>query len=259
MSTSAPSQSEQAVRRVVAYIDGFNVYYGLQNASRDSDKLWVKNGGRVEECLGRSLYWLDLQKVIVDTLRPHEHCLKINYFSAPRKIPRRCRAQNEAELLESNKRQMLYIDALRTLPLVEVTLGWYVEKTPHACPECGHRSPRWEEKATDVGIATAMLRDAFRDRFDLALLLSADADLVPPVEETRSLGKSVMLLLFPGRTRADRLKQCVDIVKEIRISDLRSCVMPPVVSREGLKPLVRPDRWDKPRGWVWGNEELPEL
>jgi uncharacterized LabA/DUF88 family protein len=34
---------------------------------------------------------------------------------------------------------------------------------------------------TDVNIATELLMDAFNDRFDLALVISGDSDLVPPI------------------------------------------------------------------------------
>ena len=45
----------------------------------------------------------------------------------------------------------------------------------------------YEEKETDVNIAIAMLTDAVRDVYDIALLVSADSDLRPAVGAVKRL------------------------------------------------------------------------
>ena len=35
---------------------------------------------------------------------------------------------------------------------------------------------------TDVNIATQIILDAYQDRFDMAMLISGDSDLVPPIK-----------------------------------------------------------------------------
>lgn len=244
-------------KRVMAYIDGFNVYYGLKNASRDADRLHVRNGGAVKDCLGRSLYWLDMQRVILDLLVADEQCVGIKYFSAPRKVPKRCPIRNKQRLIESNARQMTYFDALRTLPLIELRLGWYSEKSPYTCEACQHQTPRWEEKTTDVGIATSMVVDAYEDRFDTALVLSADADLVPPVQAVQARGREVIVAVFPGRTRADRLLALVKIKRVIEIADLRNRVLPEAIDRPGLRPLECPPHWRHQPDWAWDEADRP--
>jgi uncharacterized LabA/DUF88 family protein len=44
-----------------------------------------------------------------------------------------------------------------------------------------------------TGIATEMLTDAFLDKFDTALLVSADSDLETPVEKTAKTAGKVFL------------------------------------------------------------------
>lgn len=238
-------------RRVIAYIDGFNVYYGLKNASRDSDYQLIENGGDLRDCLGRSLYWLDLQQVVESQLLRSERCHIIKYFSAPRGVPQRVAVEDKAAYIASNERQRVYLDALATRPLVEVVLGWYSEHKPHTCASCGAQWPRFEEKVTDVNIATYMISDAYEDRFDMAYLISADADLVPPVQAVRALGKEVVLGLFPGRKRAEHLRRNSDRQKGIRIRSLRNNLLPQIITRVGLPPLVRPLEWNAPDGWIW--------
>ena len=58
----------------------------------------------------------------------------------------------------------------------------------------------WEEKRTDVWIASQMVHDAAADAFDVAALVTADTDLVPAAEFVRMLNKDVELVMFPGPT-----------------------------------------------------------
>ena len=54
------------------------------------------------------------------------------------------------------------------------------------------------EKMTDVNIAVELLSDAFQDRYDTAFLISADSDLVPPINRIRLLfPKKNVIVAFP--------------------------------------------------------------
>ena len=46
---------------------------------------------------------------------------------------------------------------------------------------CGNKWLAPKEKMTDVNIATEMLQDAFLDKYDMAMLISGDSDLIPPI------------------------------------------------------------------------------
>lgn len=58
------------------------------------------------------------------------------------------------------------------------------------CHRCGHVWPTYSEKMTDVNIATEMLVDAYTDKYDMAMLISGDSDLVPPIRSINSLFKN---------------------------------------------------------------------
>ncbi len=49
----------------------------------------------------------------------------------------------------------------------------------------------WHEKGVDVQIATHLVAMAYRDEYDVAILVSGDADLAPAVREVRRLGRIV--------------------------------------------------------------------
>lgn len=241
----------QKKSRIIAYVDGFNVYYGLRHACRDADHNHLKYGGSPNDCLGRSLYWLDLESVVLGQLKRSEHCVAIKYFSAPRKVPCRVEVEDKHKYVSSNSRQMTYLDALRTKPSIEIILGWYSENQPHHCTRCQHEWPNFEEKVTDVNIATHLLKDAYEDRFDTAFVISADADLVPPVNAVAELDKRVVLGLFPGRKRAKHLRQAASENRGMKIRYLRDKRLPPTIERGGLPPLTCPEAWHQHQGWVW--------
>jgi uncharacterized LabA/DUF88 family protein len=102
----------------------------------------------------------------------------------------------------------------------------------------------YEEKETDVNIAIAMLTDAVRDVYDIALLVSADSDLRPAVAAVRRLrtGKRIVAA-FPPRRRSKSLAQAVDGYVSVSHTRVRNAQLPPeIVTRGGVK-LIRPAYW----------------
>jgi len=74
---------------------------------------------------------------------------------------------------------------------------------------------RREQKAkgVDITLTTTMLAHAYRNNYDVALLLGADGDYVPLVEEVKRLGKVVYVGIFDGIAGvADELRLTADRV-----------------------------------------------
>lgn len=55
----------------------------------------------------------------------------------------------------------------------------------------------WQEKQTDVWLASEMVNQAWMDTYDVAVLVTADTDLVPAVWLVRLLDKGLELVVFP--------------------------------------------------------------
>lgn len=249
-------------RRVIAYIDGFNLYYGLKNASFQADYQHLQKGGRLSDCLGRSLYWLNIHSVIAAHLARGDTCTAIKYFTAPRKLPKlvSITARERQRMLASNDRQRIFVEAIQTLPLVEVIPGFYAEKNPHTCGKCGHARPSFEEKGTDVNLASQMVCDAFDNRMDLAIVISADSDLAAPIAAVQERGKKILALFAPGRKKAKHLREVVKECRNLTIKSIRGHTMPDVIQRgNGLPPINRPPEWMPGLGWVWEQPKPGEL
>jgi len=159
------------MERVIAYVDGFNLYFGLKS------KGW------------RRYYWLNIQMLAQNLLKPNQRLLLTKYFTARIAGPP-----------DKEKRQSTYIEALETLSEFQIFYGKY-QLNPRQCSNCGFQDEVPNEKMTDVNIAVEILKDAYQDEFDVALLISADSDLVPPVKTVRELfpNKRVVVASPPGR------------------------------------------------------------
>ncbi|MHB0978970.1 MAG: NYN domain-containing protein [Thermoleophilia bacterium] len=67
------------------------------------------------------------------------------------------------------------------------------------CPHCGAAMAGTVEKGVDVAIATDMIRLAWEESYDYAVLVSSDADYVPAVEFLNSKGRRVIHVGFPPK------------------------------------------------------------
>jgi uncharacterized LabA/DUF88 family protein len=97
---------------------------------------------------------------------------------------------------------------------------------------------------TDVNIAIALLGDAVRDRFDTALVVSADSDLCPAVRETKSLfPEKRIIVAFPPSRQSAELRRVADGFVFIGGDKIRRSQLPDEVVTSGGIVLRRPKHW----------------
>jgi uncharacterized LabA/DUF88 family protein len=201
--------------RVAVYVDGFNLYNGLH----------AKHG--------RKYLWLDLEAMSRSLLRPQQQLVGIKYFTA------RIRGD-----LASLQRQSVYLDALVThCPLVAIVEGRF-QKRVMRCWDCGVTRDRYVEKQTDANIVASILVDAARDRFDVALLVSADADLCSALLGVRELyPNKKVIVAFPPRRNSAELKKLADGFITIGDDKIRRAQLPDDVIVSPNVVLHRPKYW----------------
>ena len=73
------------------------------------------------------------------------------------------------------------------------------------CPHCGSDVKGTMEKGVDVSIVTDMLQHTWDDTYDIAILLSNDADFIPAVDFLNTRGKKIIHAGF-GHQGADLAK-----------------------------------------------------
>jgi uncharacterized LabA/DUF88 family protein len=203
--------------RVITYIDGFNLYYGL------------KEGG-----LNR-FYWLDLRMLALQLLRPGQKLQEVKYFTARVSDPP-----------DKRKRQSDYLEALEAHCGIKPFEGHFLAKSVE-CHGCHRVWADHEEKMTDVNVATEMLTDAFQGRFDTALLVSGDSDLVPPIRAIRRLFPKLRVIVAfpPNRFSRDLVNNAHGHVF-IDEPKLGRSQLPDEVTKPDGYILKRPPSWTAP-------------
>ena len=201
-------------QQVIVYVDGFNFYYGLKS------KGW------------RKYYWLDMVKFAEKLLRPHQQLVEVGYFSA------------KPTDNQKSKRQDAFFQANKLNSQFALHLGKYLKKDI-ACKYCGRINHSFEEKETDVRIATAMLADVYQERCDITMLVSADSDLVPPIERIKEIAPTHKIITcFPPNRHSSNLRQWSNGVKMLTDHRLyEECLLPETITLPSGFVLKRPDKW----------------
>lgn len=205
------------MNRVVGYIDGFNLFFGL----RDSGL--------------RRYYWLSPELLIQNLMKPWQTLAGVRYFSA--------RISPSPGDPDKHLRQQTYLEAVETLAGVEAIYGHYLSK-PKQCRTCGAQWQQAEEKMTDVNIAVRLLADAMDDAFDTAMIVSADSDLVPPVEAVRARfpAKRIIIASPPARHSA-KLAAAANVCFTIGRKRLQDSQLPDNITKPDGFVLTRPASW----------------
>lgn len=202
-------------KSVAIYVDGFNLYHALDDLNEDYLKwlnLWA---------LGEKLLPEDGSEVLVS----------VKYFSA------------YATWREhSMRRHQRYVAALRAHG-VTVILGRFKEKR-NRCRTCQAQYISHEEKETDVNIGAHLMADALQDRFDRALVISADTDLNGVVElaQREATDKIIQIVAPPGRRGRNR-----SALFAIPKGKVKSSLLPERIITEGGRVVTRPEVYNPPQ------------
>ena len=213
------------MNKVSFYIDGFNFYYGLSTA-RSQNPVWKK------------FYWIDMVKLCSSFLGENQELCKVIYFTA---------SPLDAE---KSSRQSSFLNANKLLndEKFEIVRGKYIEK-PIRCPNCHNNFMRPEEKKTDVNISVRMIEDCINGNTDTLVLVSADSDLIPPLESIKRNfpEKSIKVYFPPSRYSRDikdflYLQRKKPTLLEKNVNRFEVAVMPEVVAKDGKRYTI-PEKW----------------
>lgn len=198
-------------RRVSVYIDGFNLYHALDDLGEGH------------------LKWLDLWALSETLIREKEVVTTVKYFSA-----------YATWIPASYRRHQRYVAALQSRG-VQFIEGRFKEK-PMQCKTCGVRYKAHEEKETDVNIGVHLMADALQDRFDRALVISADTDLNEAVTLTKveAAGKQIDIVAPPKRKGRNSIA-----LFEVTVGRVRRSLLPAEIVHEG-STIMRPTEYTPP-------------
>ncbi|HEY1017801.1 MAG TPA: NYN domain-containing protein [Sediminibacterium sp.] len=202
-------------QKVIVYVDGFNFYYGLKS------RKWKK------------FYWLDVVSFFESFIKPHQELVEVTYFSAT------------PHDTGKHDRQDLFFSANKLNPKFKLELGRYLPKD-QKCIKCGNVHKTFEEKETDVKIATKMISDVVYGRCDISIIVSADSDLTPPIHFIREFSKSHKIFVyFPPNRYSSNLNALANNIKKLDGSTVAfgANLLPESITLPSGYVISRPPSW----------------
>ncbi|MBF1581817.1 NYN domain-containing protein, partial [Prevotella sp.] len=117
------------------------------------------------------------------------------------------------------------------------------------CPYCKYSISKPEEKRTDVNISVRMMADCVQDKTDVIVLISADTDLIPPLNfiHTNYPNKKVKVFFPPGSHALElhnhlRTFHSKWVFLEKNERRFRNAVMPHTIT-VGNQSVSIPEKW----------------
>lgn len=205
--------------RAFVYIDGFNLYYRALKGTKHK--------------------WLNFATLARRLLDQSDDVVKVRYFTA--------RVSARAGDPDAPRRQQILFNALRTVPNIEFHFGRFLPKTkwrPLVSTGKFVEIHDTEEKGSDVNLATHLLNDGWHKRYDVALVLSQDTDLLEPIRiVVQELELKVGVVWLDGRQPNRYMAATASFVRHLSTADLSASQFPnPIVLPDG-RELRKPLDW----------------
>ncbi len=100
-----------------------------------------------------------------------------------------------------------------------------------------------EEKGSDVNLGVHLVRDAFINAFDVAVVITNDSDLVEPIRiATQEAGKRVGILV-PVKYPTHSLMKVASFYLRLRPGHLAVAQFPPTITLPNGTRIDRPFTW----------------
>ncbi len=217
--------------RTVVYIDGYKLYYGLLR--------------------GTKLKWLDLVALFDDhVLDSSADLVAVRYYTAP-VLARMC------DDPESPRRQRIYLQALRTMhpQRLQIIEGKIAATTPYLrlvrpIEEAPHLQRvhvfDFNEKKTDVNLASDLLTGAWTGAYQQAVICSNDTDLEAALASVRTHHPEIRLGVVAPVPNSDHRCISADLKRHAHWSKALSAVHmanAQLPERIPASAIRRPETW----------------
>ena len=211
------------MKKTIVYIDGFNLYYRLKHTP---------------------YRWLNLLSLSEAYSSTEQHkIIQIKYFTAL--------VKGKTEDHSNVSRQHRYLQALQTIQNIKIIFGQFKKRQVTGL-KCNFEDGRyvegtelvtvskWEEKESDVNIATHIVADA--SQYDCAVLISNDTDLKTPLKYVKENFKKRVGIISPRRSIHIELKEASHFQKRISNKALKQCQFPEKM-KDAKGEFFCPPKW----------------
>lgn len=224
------------------YVDGFNLYYRALRKKGDNGKSQ------------KGLKWLNIEKLCSNLLLAASSkdvvINEIHYYTA-----------HVSGKTESSPRdQQIYLNALSTSEKIKIHFGSFqvsekwmpcvnpisLKPTPEKLevepePVCV-KIIKTEEKGSDVNLGVHLVRDAFLKRFDKAVVITNDGDLVEAIKIVVNEANLPVVLLSPSTYITNSLKNIATETSTIKVQSIKKAQFAEEII-SGEKIIKKPEDW----------------
>ena len=206
------------MKKVVAYIDGFNLYHAIWNESS------------IKPDFPLSLRWIDYKKLASSYMKDDWSLVWVYLFTAtpiwnPEKIIRHndfMRVQSEhcgVSVIKWNYNE------------VKKTFNFWSHKViiPNDCRRVEPSKFTYvthEEKQTDVNLSLGIVKWVIMDEYDIALIFTADSDIAPAIKMAKDLCPSKMFYWVLPFHFAETMNDVCDSCYYVRKKRLLESILP---------------------------------
>ncbi|WXU00435.1 MAG: hypothetical protein Ctma_1150 [Catillopecten margaritatus gill symbiont] len=216
-------------KKVIVFIDGFNLYHAIGNLNSHYNAQKRKNQP-ITHPNKNYLKWVDLYKLSQLFVKKDEMLVDVFYFTAYAKWKNKVTVGSNSSPVD---RHQDYVKALE-LNKVKTVFGKFKDKTVF-CRKCKQTFTGHEEKETDVNLSIKAVDLAHKNKFDKAIVISADSDLTPPARLITELGKEVQFLIPPTYKHVTKeIKKSFDY-SAIKEKHLATSLLPEKISQGKIK------------------------
>lgn len=167
-------------------------------------------------------------------MQPDQELVEVHYYSA-RPLNDQQAYDNQDEFFCANQQN----------PKFMLHLGRY-KKKKFKCQNCGFKNNTYEEKESDVRVATGMLVDVFNKRCDITVIVSADSDMIPSVEIIKNFapGHPVYAFIPPTQKSYALVSKCDKTIwlEQYKARFMQS-MLPNQVTLPNGHTVQRPSNW----------------
>jgi uncharacterized LabA/DUF88 family protein len=211
------------------YIDGFNLYHGICHAKR------------------KDLLWINIVSLVNGFIKPGEEIQSVKYFTAtPRVPPPRIRkyVPNVSKIPAKIQRHRLWLKILKSLSFpIKIYEGKF-RFAKYECRKCPNITYLPDEKRTDVNIGVQLVRDAYRNDYDVAYIVSGDGDFIPAIMVAKSdFPHLIIHVIFPPRRKNSAFTKIVDSITQLNVTDLEKHILPDPFQLYNGKYVGKPSNW----------------
>ena len=200
-------------RRIAFFIDSFNMYHALRGKKYHQYK------------------WLDYSRLCQCYVKKKDTITGIQFFTAyiPYSTEKLIRQRKLVRALESKG--------------VQIVKGVYKKKNRY-CRLCHQVYETWEEKQTDVNIAIELFRNAVLDKYDTAMVMTGDSDLIPAIHAVKeAFPEKTIGVIIPIARGSKYLKQEADFYMKMTEKHLSTSQFPDKVTLDDGRVIQKPDKW----------------